>query len=136
MMPVMLKRHITRKFVREHPNWLFVFGDNLIRKGRGGQAKEMRGEPNAVGIPTKRAPSRQSHAYFQEKDFFGYRNAILPDLIKLARHLKKGGIVVFPSRPLGAGLADLKRRAPSIYLLLIDIRDELIDKFGDTKEVL
>ena len=133
-MPVMLKRHITRKFVQEHPNYIFVFGDNLIRKGRGGQAKEMRGEPNAVGIPTKKAPSKREDAYFTSRDLYGYRNAVIEDLRKIVYHLYKGGVVVFPRRPLGSGLAELERRAPFIYKFLLDFRDEIMDQFGEVKE--
>ena len=53
-MPVIFMSSITREFVRNHPDFIFVFGDNLAKKGLGGQAREMRGEPNAVGIATKR----------------------------------------------------------------------------------
>lgn len=37
--------HITRAMLRAEPEKLFVFGDNFVRTGFGGQAKEMRGEP-------------------------------------------------------------------------------------------
>ncbi|KKL05458.1 hypothetical protein LCGC14_2605850, partial [marine sediment metagenome] len=49
--------HITRQMLRDEPDTLFVFGDNMQRRGLGGQAFAMRGEPNAVGIPTKIFPS-------------------------------------------------------------------------------
>jgi hypothetical protein len=46
-------KHITREMVRADPSTVFVFGDNMARNGLAGQAKEMRGEPNAIGVPTK-----------------------------------------------------------------------------------
>ena len=51
---------ITREELQRHPELIFVFGDNMLRKGFGGQAKEMRGEPNAVGVPVKWRPSRDA----------------------------------------------------------------------------
>ena len=33
---------ITRDKIKENPDVLYLFGDNLLRKGLGGQAKEMR----------------------------------------------------------------------------------------------
>lgn len=42
-MKVIKMDNITRQFVRDNPQYLFLFGDNLIGKGFGGQAKEMRG---------------------------------------------------------------------------------------------
>jgi len=56
-MGIRTEKHITRQMLRAEPGTLWVFGDNLQRKGLGGQAKEMRGEPNAIGIPTKKGSS-------------------------------------------------------------------------------
>tara|TARA_Y100000034_G_scaffold87336_1_gene104761 strand:- start:4060 stop:4287 length:228 start_codon:yes stop_codon:yes gene_type:complete len=50
-----------------NPNRTYLFGDNFIRKGYGGQAKEMRGEPNAYGIVTKRFPSMDKKAFLTDK---------------------------------------------------------------------
>jgi hypothetical protein len=60
---------ITRAYVRANPNKLFLFGDNLERKGFGGQAAAMRGEPNAIGVPTKKKPSHFPDAYFTDSEF-------------------------------------------------------------------
>ena len=35
--------YIRREDVQANPNKIFVFGDNIMREGLGGQAKEMRG---------------------------------------------------------------------------------------------
>ena len=53
----MQMKWITRSFVREHRDHIFLFGDNLARSGFGGQAAQMRAEPNAIGLPTKKLPS-------------------------------------------------------------------------------
>ncbi len=54
-MTLLYIKKYTRAYIRAHPDWLFVFGDNMMRRGFGGQAAEARGEPNAIGIATKRA---------------------------------------------------------------------------------
>ncbi|MBK6589930.1 MAG: hypothetical protein IPG22_16715 [Acidobacteria bacterium] len=56
---VLTMKWITRAFVREHRDRIFLYGDNLTRRGFGGQAAAMRGEPNVVGIPTKKLPSNR-----------------------------------------------------------------------------
>jgi len=63
------EKYITRAMVRAKPRTMFVFGDNMARSGFGGRAKEMRGEPNAVGIPTKWRPAKDEAAYFKDADF-------------------------------------------------------------------
>ncbi|MFL7901589.1 hypothetical protein ACJ41P_10680 [Azospirillum argentinense] len=114
-MPVETERHITRQSVRSRPDALFVFGDNLERRGRGGQAAEMRGEPNAVGIPTKRAPRRDESAYFTDDDYSTAVAAMRLDMIRLGEHVKQGGVVVIPADGIGTGLAELPTRAPRIH---------------------
>ena len=59
---------ITRALVRSKPGTIFVFGDNMEGRGYGGQAAAMRGEPNAIGVPTKWRPQRDERAYFRDED--------------------------------------------------------------------
>lgn len=63
------RKFITRQMLRDEPEKLFVFGDNFGRVGFGGQAKEMRGEPNAVGVLTKRFPSMVHAAFLTDDDY-------------------------------------------------------------------
>ncbi len=67
-MPVAFQDRITRSMVREHSEWLFVFGGHLARRGLGGKARECQGEPNAVGVPTKQAPAMTKEAFFPDAD--------------------------------------------------------------------
>lgn len=119
-MPIRREPHITREMVRAEPETLWVFGDNLMRAGYGGQAKEMRGEPNAVGIPTKLAPRMDARAFLSDDDGVRYEFNLAAGLAfeRLAQHLETGGTVVFPSDGIGTGLADLERRAPRIWASL------------------
>lgn len=114
-MPIVRLSHFTRQRLRSEPHALFVFGDNLARKGFGGQAKECRGEPNAVGIPTKKSPAMRDDAFFSDKDFAHAKSVIDQEFGRLARHLAEGGVVVLPTAGLGTGLAQLPSRAPRIH---------------------
>ena len=124
-MPLRYRRFITRQNLRAAPETLFVFGDNLERRGLGGQAAEMRDEPNAVGVPTKHQPSRRAEAYFSNADFAAVKPSIDAALMRLAEHLRAGGEVVWPTDGIGTGRADLERRAPRIWRYLERCRSQL-----------
>jgi hypothetical protein len=116
---------ITRKYIQEHPETIFVFGDNMQETGLGGQALEARGEKNAIGIPTKWAPNNQPSSFFKDEDY----HRVVPHINEIFRKLKYEkdtngfSIVFFPG--IGEGLADLPRRAPTIYKYI----KEMIDNF-------
>ena len=93
-MPVEVRRWITTAMVRSEPATLFVFGDNLAGWGRGGQAAVMRNEPNAVGVPTKNRPARDEAAFFSDDDFDVAKAAINAAMLRLAAHLRAGGLDV------------------------------------------
>lgn len=57
----------TPELLRASPEKIFVFGDNMKRYGKGGQAV-IRDEPNAFGVATKRHPSMYDWAFFSDKD--------------------------------------------------------------------
>lgn len=98
--------------LQAEPEKLFVFGDNFQRRGFGGQAKEMRGEPNAVGIPTKRFPSMAEESFLTDNllTLWGVNSGAA--IIKL---LGFEGVIVWPAAGIGTGLAELEKRAPRIW---------------------
>ena len=118
---------ITRKYVRNNPQYLFLFGDNLIKNGYGGQAGAMRGEPNCIGIPTKRKPDMNPSSFFSDD--------IYEEIISIYEHLferikeeyvkGKYEAIVIPSEGLGTGLARLNKYAPKIYEYLQNKLKEL-----------
>jgi len=103
---------------QRHPDTTFVFGDNLMGFGKGGQAI-IRGEPNAFGVPTKRKPSMAPGSFFEEHNPADL-DAVLTALKELWARLDDGDIIVFPVNEqdeisLGLERAELRSRAPSIY---------------------
>lgn len=109
---------------QEWPDALFVFGDNLQGWGRKGQAV-IRGEPNAVGIPTKRAPSESPTAYLVDADYARVAERVAPILAHLREHIERGGRVFWPENGIGTGLAELPHRAPRIHRAFENARTKL-----------
>lgn len=116
--------HITRDYVRANPRAVFLFGDNLARKGFGGQAKAMRGEPNAIGVPTKRYPGTRDADYWTDAAYEENTHHIDEALASIP---KDAECVVIPDAGLGAGLAELPVRAPRTYRYLVDALLRLAD---------
>lgn len=116
-MPLIFQKMIRREDLRNNPDWIYVFGDNFKRVGLGGQAGEMRGEPNAIGIATKHAPGMQDSDFFHDDQFVN-ESAIRAELsVKfgaIASAISQGKTVVFPADGIGTGLSQLPTRAPAI----------------------
>jgi hypothetical protein len=124
-MPIVFMKFMRRRDLRENRSQLFVFGDNLLRRGLGGQARECRGEPNAVGIPTKRRPSNSPDAFLTDADLAVWRTACGPDFERIESWLNASKIVVFPEAGLGTGRAQLEQSAPIIWAELQEWLDKL-----------
>lgn len=113
---------LTPELCRQHPNAIFLFGDNRVRCGMAGQA-QIRNEPNAYGIPTKRSPSMHNFAFFADGDAGDLK--ALSTAIIIAQVLASKLDVIVPVNPdgtvsLGTGLSELPTRAPSLYQLICD----------------
>lgn len=119
------RNFITRELLRAERDNLFVFGDNMERTGLGGQAREMRGEPNAVGLVTKRSPSNAEVAFLSNSDLPDVLFCVASDVTRLHKHLEEGGTVIWPRAGIGTGLASLREKAPAIA----DYYDKLLLQF-------
>ena len=126
MIKVEFRPLITRQMLRNEPDKIFLFGDNLLKVGLGGQAAEMRGEPNAIGIPTKRAPSMSPESFFSDDDYIDNIRAI-DDAIG---SIPPGKIIVLPQYGLGTGRANLQQKAPRTYEYIQNKLNE-IEQQGD-----
>ena len=93
---------------------LYVFGDNEARCGLGGQAGEMRGEPNAVGVATLRAPG----FYWTDRDYDRQCAIIDADIAPILEAITAGRTVVLPTDGLGTGIAQLDLVAPKTFAYL------------------
>ena len=110
------RQFITRAYVRANRDKLFLFGDNLERRGFGGQAAVMRREPNAIGIPTKKSPSYRDDAFFSDDEFEQNKASIDAAFAEIMRAITDSiRVIVIPSDGLGTGRAQLERRAPRTF---------------------
>ncbi len=127
-MLVFKQYRIYREDLKNNPNILYIFGDNLDREGLGGQAKEMRGEQNAFGIATKR-----SIYHGDNKDyFFDGEKDVLPILQNEFDHLRafiksdSWKAICIPSDGIGTGLSMMPEYAPKA-LKFINMRLEELE---------
>ena len=120
-----IKRY-NRALIQAHPSWLFVFGDNLERKGLGGQAREARGEPNSVGIITKRFPSMDEDSMLVDADYPRWIDASAKDIDRLESAHRINQTIIWPLDGIGTGLAgSLENRAPAIWQSIENLRIRL-----------
>lgn len=117
-MPVEYRDIIYRHDARADRDKLFLFGDNELRKGLGGLAGELRGEPNSHGVRTKRYPTMNSDAFWYDEDFDRVAALIKEDLQKPLRWVSAGKTVVIPRNGIGVRLALLPENAPRVYEFL------------------
>lgn len=110
-MIVITQKRIYRSDLQKNPKSLFIFGDNIIRQGFGGQAAECRGEPNAHGIATKVSPMEFM------SDSEAHMSVVANDIDILLEKLKSGeyNILVIPEDGIGTGLAEMDKYAPALF---------------------
>ena len=109
---------ITRKDLRNNPNKVYLFGDNDVRRGMAGQAKEMRGELNAIGIRVKKFPRMRSEDFYTDKEYKENIRKINSDLAIIDEAINMEKDIVIPKAGIGTGLADLKNKAPKTFAYL------------------
>jgi len=129
-MPIKHQKWITRKNLQDNPKTIYVFGDNMQRRGLGGQAKEMRGEPNAIGIPTKWKPERTVESFFMDSQIDKFWDQIIFPIKQIELHLKLGQTVIIPTDGVGTGLSKMDLTAPKAYAKLQDSLERLEREYG------
>lgn len=94
-----------------HRNVYYLFGDNIAREGYGGQAKEMRDEPNAIGVATKVSPAM----YMSDDALKNNCKIMWKDLQEAFEVVMDGGTIVIPSDGLGTGLSAMPEKCPITF---------------------
>lgn len=114
--PTLLRqKFISRSDIQSNPDKIYLFGDNDLRTGLGGQAKEMRGEPNAIGVRTKKAPLNDPSVYYTDNEFKDNVKKINDDIQQIRNAMLRGKILVIPEDGIGTGLAELRTKAPKTF---------------------
>ena len=129
-MPLIYQKLILRSDLRANPDYLYVFGDNVQGTGFGGQAAEMRGEINAVGIPTKWFPKMTPKAFFWDHQREQILSHIEPRYGFIIEELLSGRTVVWPEDNIGTGLSRLTVYAPNLWGEMEEIRLNTLEKIS------
>ena len=105
---------------------LFIFGDNTVRRGTGGQAR-IRNLRNSVGIATKQDPG----IFFSDDDLARNITHISKDIEKIEKFLKKGKTVYWPQDGIGTGLSNMKEKCPQTFIILVLMIKSLFERYGE-----
>jgi hypothetical protein len=124
-MPLIYQHRIYRRDLELNRNCLYVFGDNALRVGMGGQAAEMRGEPNAVGVATKWKPTMEDDAFFSDTRLEEQIQLVKGDLLPVITRLRDGGVVIYPADGIGTGLSQLPQRSLRTHIFITQVMTHL-----------
>lgn len=105
------------KDVRKNRDYIFVYGDNDEKSGKGGQAV-VREEGNTLGIPTKKRPNNSTDSFYTDNELEENKKKISSALKKLDSLLAEGKHVYLPEDGIGTGLAKLSTKAPRTFAYL------------------
>lgn len=116
----------TAKDVKNSSDKVFLFGDNIEDAKTGYKPKStqavIRGEENAIGIPTKKNRGTSAASYFTDADFDEFKTGVDS---AIAKAKASGKTIVLPENGIGTGKAQLKQRAPRCFEYLQDQLDAL-----------
>jgi hypothetical protein len=93
---------VTKQFLDENPNAIFVFGDNLRRVGYGGAAA-LRDHKQTYGFITKRNPDNMDESFYRPDN---YRFDFNVYVLELRLFIEKNNDKTFYISQLGGGLAN------------------------------
>ena len=109
----------TLEDIKSNPKKIFVFGDNNLRYGKGGQAI-IRDLPNTIGLRTKKATNNQLSSFYSDSDLEENKKNIIEDILTIKDLQLKGNVIVFSNGGYGTGLSKLKEHAPKTFEYLCD----------------
>ena len=93
---------VTSEYLDDHPNCIFVYGDNLIHKGKAGAAA-LRGHPQTYGFITKKYPGRKDTDYFTIEE---YKLIFDKECKKFLEYVKSNPDKIFLVSKMGSSLAN------------------------------
>lgn len=111
---IILPHHISKSFIQQHPEWVFIYGKDFCETGMMGQMWVAHGEPNCFGIPTctKLCPSNKQ--YLND-----YSALHLDRLVRALADIPRDGRPIHPIRRIGMGCSRMFELAPTLYKFMI-----------------
>ena len=93
---------VTIDFLNDNPNVFFVFGDNLVHRGKGGAAS-LRDLSNTIGFITKKYPNNDINSFFKPDEYYPIFNQ---ECAKMCDLMSRYQNHYYLFSKLGAGLAN------------------------------
>lgn len=121
----MLTKYISRRYLKNHTDHVFVFGDNLLRRGYAGGA-HLRDCENSYGFITKKYPSYSGCAFYTPQE---YSFIFLTEIRKLINEIKNNPKKTFLISQVGSGLANKYK----IYEFIIMPGLKILKKYKNVK---
>lgn len=115
--------------VKKNPDTLFVYGDNDVSSGKGGQAI-IRYEKNTIGIPTKKFPNNNTSSFYTDKEIDENRKKIKNAIENIKQKILNNEYaqLALPANGFGTGLAKLNVKAPLTFSYLQSLLKSLVDE--------
>lgn len=102
---IIIPYYIKTSFIQQHPNWIFLYSHDYLRKGALGQCVNFYGEPNTFPVFTCYKYCANPVYFSDSQDSFEKVNESFAKIPK--------GIIV-PCRKIGEGCARLREFAPNL----------------------
>lgn len=96
---------VTKEFLDQNPNAVFIFGDNRLRLGYGGAAS-LRDHPQTYGFITKKNPDNMDESFFHPES---YHIDFTVQSVELQLIIEKNPDKIYYISQLGGGLANRYR---------------------------
>jgi len=93
---------VTKEFLDQNPNAVFIFGDNRRRLGYGGAAS-LRDHPQTYGFITKKNPDNMDESFFHPES---YHIDFTVQSVELQLIIEKNPDKIYYISQLGGGLAN------------------------------
>lgn len=122
--PLIVPHKISRSFIQQHPDWIFVYSFDVVGKSFFGQANAAHGEPNAYPVPVLYKYCASGRVCFEDSrsdEQWPYVQKALDSI-----PLDKGPII--PFRRMGLGCGRMKEFAPKMYKKMWEELDKIAYK--------
>lgn len=132
---IIYKSLFTIDDVKNNDDCLWLYGDNDIKKGKGGQAI-IRDEPNTCGIPTKKFPNNFEKSFYTDKEYDDNckKISLAFKKVRIILKLKSYKSIVIPIAGFGTGLAKLEIKAPKTFLFLNNELKKLVTELNNQEK--
>jgi hypothetical protein len=104
---IIIPYKISRKFIQQHTEWIFLYGHDYWEKGCLGQSWEFYNEPNTFPIYTMYKNCSNS-IYFSE--IYEFREIVDKGFLKIPIDARP----IIPCRKIGEGCSRLREFAPQL----------------------